>query len=845
MRKNHIQFKTSSPIYKPEDIIKVLDMSVNDSMLVSTGERLGDNKNSPKIYAYNVPCAFDIETTSFYDEEYEDAVRNEEWIEQQEEIQLAQHYVNEGIYQTIREEGGINRQDIIRAMGKDLAADISRKWRGIYRKGAPGLDLLADRLVDRGFMQFSVSGEAYGVGHGDPNLIIEWLEDNSRVEKPKRKKLLSPKNYKRACMYVWQFGINGNVIIGRTWAEFEEMFNAIVNHLHLSPERHLVIYVHNLSYEFQFIRKHFTWEKVFAVDRRTPVYAITTEGLNFKCSYLLSGYSLAKLGEELRLYPVKKMTGDLDYSKKRHSQTPLTEAELKYCENDVRVVMSYIQELIDTTDKNIAGIPITKTSRVREYCRNSCLYTKNDHKKGVNKFMNYRNLMNELTLEVEEYQQLKFAFQGGFTHANAYYAGQTLSHVASYDFTSSYPYVMVTELFPMSKGKLINDTGIPNSKAQFMEYLKKYCCVFKIMLIGVRTKFTHEHYISLSKCLASKGAVVDNGRVAYADSLITVMTEIDYEIASRMYEWDNERVIDMRYYRRGYLPTDFVKAILKLYSDKTELKGVAGKEIEYLAGKSMLNATYGMCVTDIAPDDNVYTENQEWKIEPANLEECISQYNTSKKRFLSYVWGIYVTAYARRNLYTGILEFRGDYVYSDTDSVKVLNYEAHQEYIQRYNELCRRKLMQACKYHGIPFSMVEPSTIKGEKKLLGVWDFEGVYDKFKTLGAKRYLTEKNGKISLTVSGVNKNSAVPYLVETYGIDGVFKAFDNNLYIPVEFTGKDTHTYIDYPIWGIMTDYLGNQAPYHELSATHLEASDYSLSMSVQFIDYIRGLRTRER
>lgn len=843
MGKSGIKFKTSSPIYKPTDIIKVLNMSVNKSMLVSTGKRLDNDKHSPIIYAYNVPCAFDIETSSFISEEYMEEAK---WIEYEYENQWVNYDEVESIYQAIRDEGGVNAFDLIRAMGKDLARDISKKWRGIFRKNGTSLDLLADRLVYRGFMQFASYGEAYS-GGGDSNLLIDWLDNHSRIEKPKVriKSVSSDNGYKRACMCAWTFGINGNVIIGRTWAEFEDMFTAIVEHLGLSSTRQLIIFVHNLSYDFQFIRKHFTFDNVFAVESRTPVYAVTDSGLNFRCSYLLSGYSLAKLGEELRIYPVQKMIGDLDYKLIRHSQTPLTEAELKYCENDVRVIMSYIQELIDTTDKNIAGIPLTKTSRVREYCRNCCLYTDNSHKKGADKFNAYRHLMKTLTLDVEEYKMLQMAFQGGFTHANSYHAMQTLEHVASYDFTSSYPYVMVTELFPMSKGELINGTGRPNSKAQFMEYLKKYCCIFKIMLVGVRPKFTYEHYISESKCLASKGVVSDNGRVAYADSLITVMTEIDYDIASRIYEWDTEKVIDMRYYRRGYLPTDFVKAILKLYSDKTTLKGVEGKEVEYLAGKSMLNATYGMCVTDICPDDNIYTEGHEWEENPADYEECISRYNSSKKRFLSYAWGIYVTAYARKNLYSGILEFRGDYVYSDTDSVKVLNYERHEGYIRRYNELCRKKLMRACQYHGIPFSMVEPSTIKGEKKLLGVWDFEGVYDKFKTLGAKRYITAKNGKIFLTVSGVNKRKAEPYLMETYGLEGAFEAFDDSLYIPAEYTGKDTHTYIDYPTWGNVTDYTGITAPYHELSSMHMEEAEYSLSMSVDFINWLRGVRTIER
>lgn len=84
---------------------------------------------------------------------------------------------------------------------------------------------------------------------------------------------------KCACMYIWQFGLNGSVIYGRTWDDFFEMLGLLQESLDISNKKHLVIYVHNLAYEFQFINKWIEWDKVFAVKQRRPVYAIAG-GLN-------------------------------------------------------------------------------------------------------------------------------------------------------------------------------------------------------------------------------------------------------------------------------------------------------------------------------------------------------------------------------------------------------------------------------------------------------------------------------------------------------------------------------------------------------------------------------------
>lgn len=243
-----------------------------------------------------------------------------------------------------------------------------------------------------------------------------------------------------------------------------------------------------------------------------------------------------------------------------------------------------------------------------------------------------------------------------------------------------------------------------------------------------------------------------------------------------------------------------------------------------------------MMVTDICRDEIVYTD--EWGTMPADIDEIISRYNKSRNRFLYYPWGVWITAYARYNLFSGILAFGNDYVYSDTDSIKVRNYKKHIKYIQFYNKVIKYKLDMCLSHYGIPTELTAPKTIKGVTKQLGEWDDEGMYSRFKTLGAKRYMTEKDGKISLTVAGLNKHVAIPYLLDKFG-DRIFENFTDELYVPPEHTGKLTHTYLDYEQSAIVEDYLGNIEPIHELSSIHLSPCDFTLSLTENFKKYLQG------
>lgn len=416
------------------------------------------------------------------------------------------------------------------------------------------------------------------------NIVFAFdIETTSFTDKPTK----TDHNEKRSVMYIWQLAINGRVVIGREWSEFLYAIEQIEQILQTDKYNRCIIYVHNLAFEFQYIRKFFQWHKVFSIDKRKPIYAITESGIEFRCSYILTNYSLAKLGEQLHKYKVSKLVGDLDYKLIRHNKTPLSDQELSYCINDVLVVSAYIQEQIEK-EKYIHKIPLTCTGYCRRYVRHNCLYG-DDYKHWRHQCSKYRSIMNSLTISgVEEYRQLKRGFQGGFTHAGCMWSSYTVDNVDSIDFTSSYPYVLLSEQFPMSSGELVTI----HSNEELENYLKKYCCLFDVKFYELKAKFKYENYISSYKCYQKTCVVENNGRIYSGEIVAMTVTEQDFEIIRKTYSFKKCDIANFRIYEKGYLPVEIIKSIIKLYSDKTTLKGVKDKETEYQVSKGLLNSVY-------------------------------------------------------------------------------------------------------------------------------------------------------------------------------------------------------------------------------------------------------------
>lgn len=667
------------------------------------------------------------------------------------------------------------------------------------------------------------------------------IDDFYKIEDTKK-----AKDYeKRGCLVAWGFGLLDDVIFGRSWKDFLYLLEQLQRDFKLDPFlRILPVYIHNLSYEFQWFRKRLDWVSVFATAERQPIRALCSYGIEFRDSLILSGYSLEKTAENLLNHKIDKLIGSWDYRALRGEKTPLTSLEWDYLKNDNMILLYYLDELKGRFG-NINKIPMTKTGIVREDVRNYVFWeNRSSHKRDNNKrFLEYRRLMKQLTFDGErEYRLCKLGFAGGFTHSNSMNVSLVLYNVASKDLTSSYPTIICSEYFPMSKGKRVR----PKDRKEFKEYLNAYSCLFEIELWNVESTFPWEHIISRSKCIECEEGIVDNGRLIRANHIRIVITEIDYKCYEKFYSWKKESIREMYIYIKGYLPKAIIEKTLQYYKDKTELKGVEGKEAEYQSAKANINSIFGMMVYDPLKDDIVYKE-EEWGTDKKDIEEEIEKYNNSVSRFLSYQWGIWITAYGRRNILSAILHTKEDHVYTDTDSEKYLNPEKHEAFFRWYNNQITRKINKCLDYYSLPHNLACPKSVDGISHPLGVFEDDGSYYRFCTLGAKRYAVDKGEdypdekRYSLTISGVNKKKAIPKLLERMKKEkkDFFDYFKFGFTFDRDTCGKLLHTYIDEEKSGKFIDKDGIENYYDEKSFVHLEETTYYMSANDEYISLLEG------
>jgi hypothetical protein len=112
------------------------------------------------------------------------------------------------------------------------------------------------------------------------------------------------------------------------------------------------------------------------------------------------------------------------------------------------------------------------------------------------------------------------------------------------------------------------------------ESIKNYFCILDITFWELEDIVHIDNPISESRCKEIENPITNNGRVVSADMVRVVITHIDLEIINACYKKKRYKVNRLIRYKRGYLPTPFIKKVLEFYAAKTELKGETGEENE-------------------------------------------------------------------------------------------------------------------------------------------------------------------------------------------------------------------------------------------------------------------------
>ena len=599
------------------------------------------------------------------------------------------------------------------------------------------------------------------------------------------------------CISIRALHINIVTLWGYTPSECIECIKKIHDAM---PGELSYLYVHNLSYDWVFLRKFFLREfdepvKQLNTKSLYPIYIEFPCGVVLRDSLILAQRKLEKWAKDMDVEH-KKAVGFWDYDKIRNQGDPLSDQELKYIENDTLAGVECIDATLQLLRKRIYSIPWTATGIPREEVRKRGKY-QNAHEKFLRQAPEY-----ELQLILER------VYHGGYTHGNRHYYNQTITGITScYDFASSYPFVMLSEKYPAERFTPMENRSI----SEILADKDNNAYFFKLILIGpdLMDYYYPMPALQFSKAVKCINPVLDNGRILSADYVEIWLTETDLEIIAKQYTYKKHLCTNIYAAHKEYLPKWFTDYIFELFRDKTKLKG--GDPVLYALRKATLNSIYGMTVQKPVKDTIAENyETGEYELQEVNGIEEYAKYVKRFTSVLNYQIGVWVTAYAFRNLFDLGACCR-DWIYSDTDSCYGQGWDP--EKLAAYNDRCKEKLLR---------NGYGPVQHNGRDYWLGVAEHDGDYNEFKVIGAKRYCgrSVEDNKLHITVAGVPKSGAscLKDDIDNFKTGFIFSGTE---------TGKKTHTH--FYVNDIYTDKNGNETG----DSIDLSPCDYLLGSAVDY------------
>lgn len=633
-----------------------------------------------------------------------------------------------------------------------------------------------------------------------------------------------------AFMYVWQMAVENEAFYGRTWTEFKQCLQKMKNEMHLAIDYKLIVYVHNLKYDFGFYKKEVNLDgnDFVARSRRTVLKHIMDDCFEVRDSAVYTEEPLEHMGEEIG---ISKMKG-YDYSKIRHALTPLTPEELEYCEHDVLILTKYFRLEAEKLNCSIYKLALTATQKI---------------KRGINEEFSresrmYQNMIMSRQLKDNDHDNhildlLKHAFFGAFNYSSQLIRGIVQDNVAGVDISACYGAQCLLHPYPIGKFKPIE---LPESTEDLKTNKRYYG---KAMLItfaakDVKAKYSDVGFLPISihnywQRSVSAANNVASKRVLTASRIEMTLTDVDFRLFLEFYEYSAIKFISIMASEYGDMPPYMIRSIEKTHRRKLEVQRrnneikkirplTLSEQLEYIHTKTGVSRIYGILVQD--PIRDLYT----WDPELNDIKKDGEQKNKSQFQPVLYQWGVWVVAWARYEILRLLLKLSGTgknfddlkALYSDTDSLYFKFYESDIEIVKSYNDMITSKITNvAKKYRLNPESLTGIGTLKIT-----------YYQKFKTTGIKQYCYIQDDVFDYRCAGLTRpdyqyddnnnqlfnedgtpvNNGMTFFDNFSSNDERMAAFCREMSIPASDAHVKRNYYNDDPLKEPVevTDYLGN-------------------------------------
>lgn len=392
------------------------------------------------------------------------------------------------------------------------------------------------------------------------------------------------KDYKENENYIvaWTLAINiyGWNIVCLYGSRPSELVDTIMKVNESLPGTKTIFYCHNLSYDWPFCKKFLIRELGAPIEQLNtkphyPIDLTFIDGIHLRDSLILAQRSIERWANDFQVEH-RKAVGSWDYNKIRHQGEELTEEEQLYIQNDVLAGVECLNALRKQLGKTYAGMPYTNTGIVRAEAKRRG----KPHGAHAEAYKCYTDMY--------MYDLMEELYHGGYTHANRHYIGYVNEgNIRCYDEASAYPYVMLSEKYPVENFAPMGYDLTPEEVLMSDEAL-----IFRFRACGVRLKDPEDPFpvLQVSKARKVVNGIFDNGRILETDYIDILCNEIDFQSIYSKYKWDACWIQEVYFAYKDYLPSWLTDFVYELFRRKTELKG--GDPVEYAISKGMLNSVY-------------------------------------------------------------------------------------------------------------------------------------------------------------------------------------------------------------------------------------------------------------